>query len=264
MTKVPLNLSQVSDGHLDAGAPLDPSPAPRLRPLERLRLLADEGTLHVIRSEVTSGRMGGKAAPGDGVVGGALRIGGRPAFCFAQDAAYAGGSLGAPHAETIVRVQRLARQAGVPVIGFVESGGARMQEGLAALDGYASMFTEHVALSGRVPQITVVTGASAGGGSYSPALTDFVVMTDAASMFLTGPAVVREVTGEDVTAAELGGPRVHSRNGVAHFGVPTDIDAIFLVRQLLTYLPANAWTAPPMAPAAEPGGPDPGGLVPLD
>jgi len=208
--------------------------------------------------------MGEKARAGDGVVGGSLRIGGRPVFCFAQDATYAGGSLGAQHADTIVRVQRLARQARVPVIGFVESGGARMQEGLAALNGYARIFSEHVAMSGRVPQISVITGASAGGGCYSPALTDFVVMTDAASMFLTGPSVVREVTGEDVSARDLGGPAVHGRNGVCQFSVPTDIDAIFLVRQLLTYLPASAWDAAPVALAADPAGPDPGGTVPLD
>ena len=178
-----------------------------LRPEERLRLLADEGSLRIIRSEVTSERMGAKARPGDGVIGGSLRIAGRPMFCFAQDAAYAGGSLGAQHADTIVRVQRLARQARVPVIGFVESGGARMQEGLAALDGYARIFSEHVALSGQVPQISVITGTSAGGGCYSPALTDFVVMTEAASMFLTGPDVVREVTGEDVSAQRSRRPR---------------------------------------------------------
>jgi acetyl-CoA carboxylase carboxyltransferase component len=235
-----------------------------LRPHERLRLLGDEGSLQVLRSKVTSIAMGSKARPGDGVVGGALRIGGRPAFCFAQDASFAGGSLGARHADTIVRVQRLAGQARVPVIGFVESGGARMQEGLEALDGYARIFSEHVALSGKVPQISVITGTSAGGGSYSPALTDFVVMTEAASMFLTGPAVVREVTGEDVTAAALGGPGVHGRNGVCHFSVETDIDAIFLVRQLLSYLPVNAWTAPPAGLPVDPAGPDPGGVVPLD
>jgi acetyl-CoA carboxylase carboxyltransferase component len=119
-------------------------------------------------------------------------------------------------------------------------------------------------MSGQVPQISVITGASAGGGCYSPALTDFVIMTDAASMFLTGPSVVREVTGEDVSAGKLGGPSVHGRNGVSHFSVPTDIDAIFLVRQLLTYLPSSAWDAPPVAPAADPAGPDPGGTVPLD
>jgi len=258
------DLSRIADAHVvpDGGLARDPLRA--LRPLERLRLLGDEGSLQVIRSEVCSERMGEKARPGDGVVGGSLRIAGRPVFCFVQDSSYAGGSLGAQHADTIVRVQRLARQARVPVIGFVESGGARMQEGLAALNGYARIFSEHVALSGQVPQISVITGASAGGGSYSPALTDFVVMTDAASMFLTGPAVVREVTGEAISARELGGPAVHGRNGVCHFGVDTDIDAIFLVRQLLTYLPASAGETVPAATAADPSGPDPGGVVPLD
>jgi acetyl-CoA carboxylase carboxyltransferase component len=261
----PLDLNRIGDAHVVPDADVvSRDQSTSLRPLDRLRLLADEGSLHVIRSEVTSERMGEKARAGDGVVGGSLRIGGRSVFCFAQDATYAGGSLGAQHADTIVRVQRLARQARVPVIGFVESGGARMQEGLAALNGYARIFSENVAASGRIPQISVITGTSAGGGSYSPALTDFVVMTDAASMFLTGPAVVREVTGEDISAGKLGGPAVHGRNGVSQFSVPTDIDAIFLVRQLLTYLPSSAWDAPPVALAADPAGPDPGGTVPLD
>jgi acetyl-CoA carboxylase carboxyltransferase component len=235
-----------------------------LRPEERLRLLADEGSLQIIRSEVISERMGAKARPGDGVIGGSLRIAGRPMFGFAQDAACAGGSLGVQHADTIVRIQRLARQARVPVIGFVESGGARMQEGLAALDGYARIFSEHVALSGQVPQISVVTGTSAGGGCYSSALTDFVVMTEAASMFLTGPNVVREVTGEDMSVQGLGGPAVHQRNGVCNFTVATDVDAIFLTRRLLSYLPACAGDALPIAPAAEPAGADPGAVVPID
>ena len=260
-----IDLHTIGDANLvpDASVLKNDEPRP-LHPLERLRLLADDGSLQVIRTEVTSERMGEKARGGDGVIGGSLRIGGRPVFCFAQDASYAGGSLGAQHADTIVRVQRMARHARVPVIGFVESGGARMQEGLAALNGYARIFAEHVAMSGQVPQISVITGASAGGGCYSPALTDFVVMTDAASMFLTGPAVVREVTGEDVSARQLGGPGVHARNGVCQFSVPTDIDAIFLVRQLLTYLPASAWDAAPVGLSAEPAGPDPGGTVPLD
>jgi acetyl-CoA carboxylase carboxyltransferase component len=259
------DLSRIGDAHIPADDDrLARDPLRGLRPLERLQLLGDEGSLHRIRSEVASERMGSKARAGDGVIGGSLRVGGRPLFCFAQDASYAGGSLGARHADTIVRVQRLARQSRVPVIGFIESGGARMQEGLAALNGYARIFSEHVAMSGQVPQISVITGASAGGGCYSPALTDFVVMTDAASMFLTGPAVVREVTGEDVSPRQLGGPEVHAGNGVCQFGVATDIDAIFLVRQLLSYLPANAWEPPPVALPADPSGADPGGVVPIE
>jgi acetyl-CoA carboxylase carboxyltransferase component len=235
-----------------------------MSPLERLQLLCDEGSLKVIRSAATSEHMGAKARPGDGVVGASGRIGGRPVCCFAQDASFAGGSLGAAHAETILRVQRLAEQAHLPVIGFVESGGARMQEGLAALDGYARIFSRNVALSGRVPQISIITGTSAGGGSYSPALTDFVIMTEAASMFLTGPAIVREVTGQEASASELGGARVHERNGVCQFVVDSDVDSIFLVRELLGYLPQNAWSPPPRAMPAEPDGPDPGGVVPLE
>jgi acetyl-CoA carboxylase carboxyltransferase component len=184
-------------------------------------------------------------------------------FCFAQDASYAGGSLGAEHADTIVRVQRLARAAQVPLIGFVESGGARIQEGLVALDGYARVFSQSVAMSSEVPQISIITGAAAGGGCYSPALTDFVVMTDEARMFLTGPSVVRETTGENVSARALGGPEVHARNGVCHFSVATDVDAVLLVRQLLSYLPSNVDEDSPRAAAAEPAGPDPGGVVPL-
>ena len=129
-----------------------------------------------------------------------------------------------------------------------------MQEGTAALAGYARIFREHVALSGRIPQISVICGASAGGGSYSPALTDFVVMTERATMFLTGPAVVREVMGEDVSAAELGGHKVHERNGVAHFVAADDADAALLVRDLLDHLPSHTGErAPRWRPAGPPG-----------
>lgn len=235
-----------------------------LRPRQRLQLLCDEGSLHVLRSSAASESMGDKAQPGDGVVGASGTVGGRPIYCFAQDVSFAGGSVGAAHAETIVRIQRLAGRARVPVIGFVESGGARMQEGLAALGGYARIFSEHVSLSGVVPQISVITGTSAGGGCYSPALTDFVIMTEASSMFLTGPAVVREVTGQLTSTRDLGGTPVHARNGVSQFAVQSDVDAILLVRQLLSYLPQDACSAPPQSRAVEPEGPDPGGVVPLD
>src|ERR687894_603761 len=202
----------------------------RLSPVERLEALCDRGSLTLLRSDVRSPRMGEKARAGDGVIAGAGRVDGRPVFCYAQDPSYLGGSLGEQHADSIVRVLRLAGRAGAPGIGFIESGGARMQEGLAALAGYARIFKEHVALSGRIPQISVIGGASAGGGSYSPALTDFVVMTERGTMFLTGPAVVKDVMGEDVSAAELGGPKVHDRNGVANFVSPTDMDAALLAR----------------------------------
>ena len=236
----------------------------RRSPLERLELLCDPGTLELIRTEVVSIAMGDRARAGDGVVGGTGMVDGRPVFCYAQDPAYAGGSLGRAHADTIVRVMELAGRAGAPVVGFVSSGGARMQEGVAALGGYGRIFRETVALSGKVPQISIVTGVSAGGGAYSPALTDWIVMTDEASMFLTGPGVVREALGEDVTMAELGGTRVHQRNGVAHFVREDDAEAASLARELLGYLPSHRGAPAPVAPAAAPMGIDPGTCVPLE
>ena len=219
---------------------LAPTTETPLNPIERLETLCDPGTLELIRSEVISPTMGEKARAGDGVVAGAGLIDGRPVFCYAQDSTYAGGSLGEQHANTIVRVLELADKARAPVVGFVSSGGARMQEGVAALGGYGRIFHRIVKLSGRVPQISIITGLSAGGGAYSPALTDWVVMTEQSSMFLTGPGVVRDALGEDVTADELGGTRVHERNGVCHFVAPTDVDAAYLARELLGYLPRTA------------------------
>src|SRR3954453_10179298 len=236
----------------------------RLTPVERLEALCDEGSLTLLRSDVVSKRMGAKARPGEGVIAGAGRVDGRPVFCYAQDPSYLGGSLGEQHADSIVRVLRLAGRAGAPVVGFIESGGARMQEGLAALAGYARIFQEHVRLSGKIPQISVICGASAGGGSYSPALTDFVVMTERANMFLTGPAVVREVLGEDVTAADLGGYKVHERNGVAHFVASDDNDAALLVRDLIDHLPSSDAERAPRWPPADPVRYDPGDPVPED
>jgi acetyl-CoA carboxylase carboxyltransferase component len=233
-----------------------------LSPHERLEALCDPGSLTLLRADVRSRRMGEKARAGDGVIAGSGRVDGRPVFCYAQDPTYLGGSLGEQHADSIVRVLRLAGRAGAPVVGFIESGGARMQEGLAALAGYARIFREHVALSGKIPQISVICGASAGGGSYSPALTDFVVMTERGNMFLTGPAVVKEVMGEDVGAHELGGPKVHERNGVAHFVARTDTDAALLVRDLLDHLPSHAGGAVPVWRSAGPVGYDPGDPVP--
>ena len=234
----------------------------KLSPIERLEALCDDGSLTLLRSDVRSRRMGEKARAGDGVIAGAGRVDGRPVFCYAQDPSYLGGSLGEQHADSIVRVLRLAGRAGAPVVGFIESGGARMQEGLAALAGYARIFKEHVALSGKVPQISVICGASAGGGSYSPALTDFVVMTERGNMFLTGPAVVKDVMGEDVDAFDLGGPKVHDRNGVAHFVARTDSDAALLVRDLLDHLPSHAGAPAPMWRSSDPPGYDPGDPVP--
>ncbi len=233
-------------------------------PMERLEALFDPGSAHVIRSEVASWRMGERARPGDGVIGAAGRVNGRPVFAYAQDTSFAGGSLGEQHADTIARVLQLAGQARAPVVGFVASAGARMQEGVAALAGYGRIFSEHVRLSGRVPQISVIAGTSAGGGSYSPALTDFVVMTRDSAMFLTGPGVVREVMGEDVDAAALGGPRVHERNGVCHNVVADDRAAAEHVRRLLSYLPQHSGEDAPFTLPAEPVAGSPGDPVPAD
>ena len=140
---------------------------------------------------------------------------------------------------------------------FVESGGARMQEGTAALAGYGRIFRHTVGLTGVVPQISIVSGASAGGGAYSPALTDLIVMTEDAAMFLTGPGVVREALGEEIDAAALGGPRVHDRNGVCHLVEPDEAAAARRVRDLLAYLPSSAGEPPPRAEPRQPSWPIP-------
>jgi acetyl-CoA carboxylase carboxyltransferase component len=228
----------------------------------RLEALCDPGSLQVIRSSVLPRRESKRMRPGDGVVGASGTIGGRPVFCYAQDQSFAGGSLGEAHADTIVRVMELAERAASPVVGFVASGGARMDDGVAALAGYGRIFRQNVRLSGRVPQISVISGVSAGGGSYSPALTDFVVMTEQSAMFLTGPGVVREVMGEEVDAAELGGPRVHARNGVSQFVVDDDLEAVRLARELLSYLPQHAGQTPPFGPPVEVPQLDPHAVVP--
>ena len=236
----------------------------RSTPLDRLELLCDPGTLQLIRSDVTSLAMGDRARLGDGVVGGSGLIDGRPVFCYAQDSSYAGGSLGEAHAGTIARVLELADRGRAPVVGFVSSGGARMQEGIAALGGYGRIFHRIVKLSGRVPQISVVSGLSAGGGAYSPALTDWTIMTQQSSMFLTGPVVVREALGEDVDAEQLGGTRVHERNGVCHFVAEDDVDAARLARELLSYLPSHRDLPVPRAIPSPAGGQDPASIVPAE
>ena len=250
----------------------DRMPAERISPLlkeprevtarDRLELLCDPGSLHVIRSTVLPRRESKRMCEGDGVVGAAGTISGRPVYCYAQDQSFAGGSLGEAHAETIVRVMQLAGRAGAPVIGFVASGGARMDDGIAALGGYGRIFRESVRLSGKVPQISVITGVSAGGGAYSPALTDFVVMTEGSAMFLTGPGVVREVTGEDVDAQALGGPKVHAKNGVCQFVAANDHEAVGVVRELLAHLPQRAGDTPPHGLPAPVPALDPAAHVP--
>jgi methylmalonyl-CoA decarboxylase subunit alpha len=233
-----------------------------LPPLERLEALCDRGSLELIRSAVRAHRLGDRAAPGDGVVAGIGAAGGRPVFCYAQDPAHLGGSLGEAHADTIVRVMELAGRARAPVVGFVESGGARLQEGHVALDGYGRIFRASVQLSRVAPQISLVCGTSAGGGAYSPALTDFVVMTEEARMFLTGPKIVREALGEDVSMEALGGPNVHARNGVCSLVAPDDAGAAALARELLAHLPGAVGEAVPLVSPAAPDDGDPNGPVP--
>jgi acetyl-CoA carboxylase carboxyltransferase component len=241
-----------------------PATSRRLHPRQRLEALCDPGSVQVLRSRVVSSRRGTRGVSGDGVVGATGAVAGRPIACYAQDGSYLGGSLGERHADTIVRILQIAGRARIPVVAFVESGGARMQEGTAALAGYGRIFRQTVALTGIVPQISVVSGASAGGGAYSPALADLIVMTEDAAMFLTGPGVVREALGEEIDAAALGGPRVHDRNGVCHLVEHDELSAAARVRELLGYLPSDSGEAPPRAEPAEPELRDPGAVVPTE
>jgi acetyl-CoA/propionyl-CoA carboxylase carboxyl transferase subunit len=190
-----------------------------------------------------------KRIPGDGVVTGWGQVDGRPVCAFAQDATVFGGALGEAHASKIVKLMETARKAGVPIVGLNDSGGARIQEGVMSLGGYGEVFFRNVLLSGVVPQLSLVLGPCAGGAVYSPAITDFVVMTKPASqMFITGPDVVRAVTGEAVTMDALGGADAHgSLSGVSHFTAANDHEAVALARRLLGYLPLNNLEEPPVA-----------------
>lgn len=196
-----------------------------------------------------------KRPPGDGVVTGIARIDERPVALFAQDPASLGGSLGEVHAEKIGRMADWAVRTHAPLIGLLDSGGARIQEGVSALDGYGRIFRANAAISGKVPQLSVVLGACAGGAAYSPALTDLVIMAkDRGSMFLTGPKVVKAVTHEDVTADQLGGAEVHSRRaGTVHLVAQNAAHALDLVHRVLSFLPSSCWEHPPARDSAEPG-----------
>lgn len=227
----------------------------------RIDSVCDRGSFHPIRTAVLSRRDRRREA-GDGVLAGSCAIGGRPAFVYAQDPAFLGGSLGAAQAETIVRILAAARQSGVPAVGLIHSGGARMDEGAAALEGYGRIFTEHVRSSGWIPQLSVIYGTSAGGGCYSPALNDLVIMCRKASMFLTGPKVVEEVLGERLGKEELGGPGVHATNGVAPLVAADDADAARLVRSVLSFLPQNSSEPPPLSQPAPAPEASPAALVP--
>lgn len=202
-------------------------------PLSRLAQLFDQGTMHVVGSGVRTRSMDINARDGDGVVAAMGKCNGFPVAAYAQDSSYMAGALGASQAQTIAQLLDRAHDARRPVVALIESAGARVQEGIDSLAGYGSMFRHQVAMSGRVPQIAIVMGAAAGGGAYSPALMDFVVMTEDARMFLTGPAIVKAALGSEISAAELGGPLVHSKNGVAHHVAANDAAAIAFGRDLL-------------------------------
>ncbi len=232
--------------------------AGKLTARERLDAFFDAGTFEEIGAYVTtrstSFGMAERRIPGDGVVTGWGEIDGRPVCAFAQDATVFGGALGEAHAAKIVAVMELARKAGVPIVGLNDSGGARIQEGVVSLGGYGDVFLRNVSLSGVVPQISAILGPCAGGAVYSPALTDFVVMARGTSqMFITGPDVVKEVTGEEVSTEDLGGADAHARlSGVSHFTAANDTDALDLIRRLLGYLPLNNLEEPPRAESVEP------------
>jgi propionyl-CoA carboxylase beta chain len=191
---------------------------------------------------------------GDGVITGFGTIYGRKVYVFSQDFTVYGGSLSEAHAEKICKVMDLALKAGVPLIGLNDSGGARIQEGVVSLGGYADIFLRNVLVSGVIPQISAIMGPCAGGAVYSPAITDFVFMVRGSStMYVTGPAVVKTVTHEDVTHEALGGADVHaSKSGVSHFVTDDDLDCLKQVRTLLTYLPSNNQTHAPIVPTDDP------------
>lgn len=205
-----------------------------------------------------------KRVAGDGVITGQAQIDGRPVYLFAHDATFLGGSLGEVFAAKVCKVMDQARQVGCPVVGLNESGGARIQEGVSSLAGYADIFYRNVYCSGVIPQISVVYGPCAGGAVYSPAVTDFTIMVkDQSFMFITGPEIVRTVTGEEVSFEELGGAVVHNqKSGVAQLLAEDEEDSLYLVRKLLSYLPSNNLELPPFL---EPGvDAEPEGAAELD
>ncbi|HEU5102536.1 MAG TPA: acyl-CoA carboxylase subunit beta [Roseiflexaceae bacterium] len=222
----------------------------RLTAHERIELLFDPGSFNEIDTLVLpryEAYMGGKSSRfGDGVVTGFGLINGRRVFAAAQDATVMGGSLGEMHANKIVKVMRMALEYGCPFIALNDSGGARIQEGVDSLGGYARIFDANCEASGVIPQISVILGPCAGGAVYSPALTDFVFMTENSYMFITGPSVVKAVMQEEVSQEELGGGMVHSnQSGVSHFLAKDDRECLAKVREVLSYLPSNNRDDPP-------------------
>ena len=231
----------------------------KLTARERLEILLDKGSFNEIdpfvRHQAAGFGIEEKRPLGDAVLTGYGTIDGRTVFVYAEDFTVFGGSLGAAVANKICKLMDMALQVGAPIIGLKDSGGARIQEGVASLDGYGRIFERNVRASGVVPQISVIMGPCAGGAVYSPAITDFVIQVDQTShMFITGPDVIKAVTGEEVTMEELGGARTHaSKSGVTHFVFPTGKDALEAVRYLLSFIPQNNLELPPyFAPSDSP------------
>ncbi|QXM07252.1 methylmalonyl-CoA decarboxylase subunit alpha [Crassaminicella indica] len=217
----------------------------KLTARERINLLFDEGTFveldAFVKHRCTNFGMESQEAPGEGVVTGYGMVDGRLVYAFAQDFTVIGGSLGEMHAAKIVKVLDNALKVGAPVVGLNDSGGARIQEAVDALSGYGKIFFRNTICSGVIPQISAIMGPSAGGAVYSPGITDFIYMVDQTSkMFITGPQVIKTVTGEEVSAEDLGGAMTHnSTSGVAHFIAQDDEDCIMQIRRLLSFLPSN-------------------------
>src|ERR671912_292304 len=232
--------------------------AGKLTVRERIDLLFDPGSFEEVDKLVTHRcrdfGMAEQVVPGDGVVAGHGRVDGRPVFAFAQDFTVFGGSLSETNAAKIAKGMDLAMSMGAPLVGLNDSGGARIQEGVLSLGGYADIFLRNTLASGVIPQISAIMGPCAGGAVYSPAITDFNVMVeDTSYMFVTGPDVIKTVTHEEVTKEELGGAMTHNAtSGVAHFAVPDDRECLRLVRELLGYLPVNNLDEAPRRETADP------------
>ena len=229
----------------------------KLTARERLALLLDEGSFQefgtLATHHVSEFGLEHHRYPGDGIVTGFGKINGRRVAVFAQDFTVLGGSFSEVQAQKICRIQDLALESGIPLIGLNDSGGARIQEGVRSLAAYGEVFVRNVMASGVIPQISLIMGPCAGGAVYSPALTDFVIMAGASFMFLTGPDVIKAVTGEEVTALALGGADVHmGRSGVAHLAADTEVEGIGVVKRLLSYLPQNNNEDPPQVTPHDP------------
>ncbi|MEI3604851.1 acyl-CoA carboxylase subunit beta [Pseudogracilibacillus sp. SE30717A] len=220
---------------------------------DRIHYLLDEGTFvelnPFMETRTTDFGMDKVEAHGEGVVTGYGKINGRPVYLFAQDFTVFGGALGEMHAKKIANVMDLAAKSGAPFIGLNDSGGARIQEGVSSLDGYGQIFYRNSIYSGVIPQISVIMGPSAGGAVYSPAITDVIIMVEkTAKMFITGPKVIETVTGEKISAEDLGGSHVHNtKSGNAHLSAKTEDEALDMVKTLLTYLPDNNEKKPPIS-----------------